>query len=429
MSAEDGTWRDAPSYPRPPETSQRGKPDEDLAAGPRATAVICGIGTETEAESLDALQSLISGPLAGLSAEIDGDRPLGIGLRLSARALETAADPGQREGLRRLLGEARTVPVSANGFAPGPLLPGRVKERVFLPDWLAEERLHYTTALGELMAEIAPIGHVVSVTTAPGADRALGKHDETLADIADGLLRAAAHFSELERRTGRRAIIAVQPVPGGVLETAEEAAAFFERWLFGPTATRRFAALSDLPPSRAAEALPAHIGVCLDTAAMAVMDEDASGALNALRRVGVSVAKVLIGAAIRFDPTDTEARYALARMELDRHRHPVVGALADGTSVRFEDLAAALEDVPTTQARGIWRVYRKVPLAGNALDPSGALVRLTEPAETILALHRKAPVAREIEIESVVPPRDPGYIKAMRADMAWVQARVGSTSR
>ncbi|MEM9144585.1 MAG: hypothetical protein AAGC57_00200 [Pseudomonadota bacterium] len=387
--------------------------------------MICGLGLDIEAENLDDVLGLVAGPLSALSTRADPKRPLGLGLRLSARALDTAADSEPRERLRRRLGEARLVPVSANGFAPGPLLRGRVKERIFTPDWREEERLHYTNAFGELIGELAPVGHPISLTTSPGTDRALGQHGEAIADIADGMLRAGAHFAELERRTGRRVTLAIQPVPGGMLETAAEAAAFFERHLFSPLATRRFGSLADLSAAKAAEALPAHLGICLDTAGMAVMEEDPSEALAALRRVGVPVAKLLVGSAVCFDPADPVAVDALAQMELGRHRHPVMGRGADGTVVRYGDLAEALSARPQDLGAGaLWRAYRRVPLAPAAWSPVGTLVSTRDVAEAALTLHAKSPIAPEIEIEAAVPPTDPSFVTVMLADIAWVRSRL-----
>lgn len=425
MSAEDGSWREASQQSRKSDRQDSWKEQGDLAASGRTASVICGFGTDTGVESLADVTSLIEGPLGELRRQIDEAAPLGIGLRLSVRALEAVSDPAKREAFRRTLGEAGIVAVSANGFAPGPLAPGPIKDRIFAPDWRDEERLHYTTALGELMAEIGPVGHPVSVTTVPGSQRGLGGNEATLADIADGMLRAAAHFAEIERRTGRRVMLALQPVPGGLLETAGEVADFFARWLFSPVAARRFAALADLSPARAADALPAHIGVCLDTAALAVTGEALEHALSALRKNGVSVAKLIVGAAIRFDPSDPAARAAVAKLDLARYLHPVIGHDPDGEPVRHDDLEAALDTAETARPGSEWRVYRRVAVSGDP-DLNGSLVTpLSEVAEAALMLHRIQPIAPEIEVESLHPWDHPNYQSALKADMAWVRARLG----
>lgn len=424
MSAEDGPWRGTPPSFRQVREPESQSTDGPLPRAGRSAPMICGIGTETGAEALDDLLALISGPLAALAAETGGGRPLGLGLRLSARALETLSDQTQREILRRRLGEAGIVAVSANGFAPGPLLPGRVKERIFVPDWREEERLHYTTALGELIAELGPIGHPVSVTTVPGADRTCGRDDGTLADIADGMLRAAAHFADIERRTGRRVVLALHPVPGALLETAEETAEFVARWLFSSGAARRFAALADLSPARAADGLPGHFGVCLDTATMAVTGEKPAEALAALRRVGIPVAKLVVGCVVRFDPADEAARTALTSLGLDRHLHPVIGRNAAGDPVRHADLAQALAETAANgvEAGGLWRAFRRVGLSrapGRGLEPT------VDVADAALALHVRAPFAPEIEVEGLLPADDARYLAELLGDMAWVRARLG----
>ena len=58
-----------------------------------------------------------------------------------------------------------------NGFPYGTFHGKRVKEDVYLPDWLDDERLRYTNVLAGLLAALLPDDSALegSVSTVPGA--------------------------------------------------------------------------------------------------------------------------------------------------------------------------------------------------------------------------------------------------------------------
>ena len=47
------------------------------------------------------------------------------------------------------------------------------REEVYQPDWRSDERVRYTNALADLMAEIAAGGSFVSLSTVPGTFKPL----------------------------------------------------------------------------------------------------------------------------------------------------------------------------------------------------------------------------------------------------------------
>jgi sugar phosphate isomerase/epimerase len=305
------------------------------------------------------------------------DAPLGVGLWLPASiAGAVAADP---EPLRRTLADAGLYVFSVNAFPYGDFHAGRVKDDVFRPTWADERRLHYTLQAAAALAALLPEGVDGSLSTHTGGYKPWG--GPAPADIARGLLSAADGLQRLRQRTGRRIVLALEPEPLSTLETAAEAAAFFERWL--------------LP---AGDVAARHLGLCYDACHQAVEYEDMAGSLQALRRTGVPIAKVQLSSALRLaDPARNAA--ALAPFADDRWFHQVVARSPGGALRRIADLPEALADAPGT-LDAEWRVHFHVPLFADQMDDRGALRTTREDLAALLALVHDPAVTSHLEIET-----------------------------
>src|SRR5262245_39016155 len=64
------------------------------------------------------------------------DGPFGIGLRLSAAAAEVLEQPDQLRELQEFLCSGNYYVFTINGFPYGMFHGTRVKENVYLPDWM-----------------------------------------------------------------------------------------------------------------------------------------------------------------------------------------------------------------------------------------------------------------------------------------------------
>jgi len=115
-------------------------------------------------------------------AAVAPSRPFGVGLRLSAAAAATLVRPAELEAFRAFLHDHGFYVFTINGFPYGPFHGTRVKEEVYLPDWLDDERLAYSDRLAELLAALLPAdaGLEGTVSTVPGAfkGRVRGEADE-----------------------------------------------------------------------------------------------------------------------------------------------------------------------------------------------------------------------------------------------------------
>ncbi len=373
-------------------------------------------------------RAALTGPVAEVARALraagpDAPAPFAVGLRFAARALDDLADPAARAELGAIIAGHGYAPVTVNGFPYGPFHGERVKEEVYQPDWTRPERLAYTTALAELMAEINPEGAFVSLSTVPGTFKPLAAGKEQA--MADMMLRAAAHCHDLRERTGRTVALAIEPEPFCFLETIEEAVAFFDRHLFSDAAAATLARLTGLPRGEAAAALPRHLGLCYDVCHAAVEFEDPAGSLAALRAAGVPVHKLQLSAALRIPSVDAAARARLAAFDEPTYLHQVVSRRGAGPLRREPDLGPALAR-PDSDGEE-WRVHFHVPLFVDSIPPFDTTQDFL--AE-ILRLHRADPISPHLEVEtytwSVLPEglRGDNIAADIARELRWVLDRL-----
>ncbi|MFF9645670.1 metabolite traffic protein EboE [Kitasatospora aureofaciens] len=311
---------------------------------------------------------------AGPIREHTGFDRLGLGLWLAADAASAlAADPSLLRRLRAEL-DARDLSVLAlNAFPYGGFHQRVVKHAVYLPDWTEPARAAYTadcaTVLAGLLPDDADGGSISTLPLAwrtpwsPAADRA--------AELA--LRRTAAALRTVSARAGRPIRLAVEPEPGCVLDTVEDAVG----WL----ATR-----ADLE----------FVGLCLDTCHLAVSFADPERTVAAVERAGLRVVRIQASAALHADdPKDPAARRLLADHAEPRYLHQVRESDGAGRVLAADDLPEALERLP---GRGPWRVHFHVPLHA---PPPAPLRATTDVLRRAVAAVRERTV---IEIETYTWP-------------------------
>jgi hypothetical protein len=125
-------------------------------------------------ESLAEVHELLARHVTAVKARVSPQAPFGVGLRLSARAAHELEQPQALAELQALLAREQLYVFTLNGFPYGPFHGRPVKERVYLPDWRAPERLDYSVRLAELLAALLPPDAIGSVSSVPGAFRSGG---------------------------------------------------------------------------------------------------------------------------------------------------------------------------------------------------------------------------------------------------------------
>lgn len=373
-------------------------------------------------ESWADCRAALTGPVAEVKRAFGGRfsaaEGFAIGLRFSARAVEELSDRNARAELAEIISANDYRPITVNGFPYGRFHGGRVKEGVYQPDWTRPERLTYTNALADLMAELNPPNSFVSLSTVPGTFKPLAEGREV--EMAGNMLKAAAHLVEIHSRTGVTIALAIEPEPWCFLETIAEAVSFFEQHLFSNEAAASLAQLTGLSRAEAADALPRHLGLCYDVCHAAVEFEDPEASIKALRQAGIPIHKLQLSNALRIPAMNARARARLADFDESTYLHQVVSR-AGGSLHREVDLAPALARTDSDGEE--WRVHFHVPLFTDEIPP---FATTQDFLREILTLHRARPISPHLEVEtytwSVLPPelRGENIAKDITRELDWV---------
>ncbi len=354
--------------------------------------------------------------------------PFGVGLRLSGRAAAELEAPATLERARDALDASGLYVFSLNGFPFGAFHGTRVKERVYQPDWLSEARLLYTASLARVLAALLPEGMLGSISTVPGCFAPDGIGATERARIARNLAESAASLVALERDTGKRIVLALEPEPACLLERSDQALALFEGELASAGVLDHFAKLAGLARKEAEATLRRHLGVCLDTCHASVEFEAPRAVLAKLTAAGIEVPKIQLSAGLRLSRPDAEARRALAAFDDEVYLHQtVVKKAEDGTLVRFVDLDRALSEAPALGENAEWRVHYHVPIFERELPP------FTSTRDDLADLLANAPsLAPHLEVETytfgILPARyrTLDVTEAIARELDWALAALGA---
>lgn len=355
----------------------------------------------------------------------------GRGLPMMACGLwlaDTAAADFAREPRRlsECLEHAGLSLMTLNGFPFADFHGQPVKAQVYEPAWDAPARLDYTLRLATLLADsLDPNLAEGTISTVP-----LGfapwwspaRQDRALAQLC----RAAEALARLADMSGRSIRLCLEPEPGCVVETTDQAIRLFTEAL--PAAAAR-AQVSH-------ETLARHLGICFDVCHQAVCFEDPLQALARLQEAGIAVGKIQISSAIAI-PSPTPAVLTYLAEELDEpcYLHQVY-ASRDGIVRGANDIREALRD--STKDAGLptdwpWRVHFHVPIQVSSLDFQG--IETTQAALIgMLDGLAKAPDPRpHLEVETytwnVLPPglrpdNEAALIRGLVAEIHWLEARL-----
>jgi sugar phosphate isomerase/epimerase len=351
-----------------------------------------------QGETWDEVFANLGSHARAVKARVAPDRPFGVGLRLSAAAARRLAEPGVLEPFREWLAANGLYVFTINGFPYGAFSGGSVKERVYRPDWLEDERLAYSDGLAGILAALAPDGVEGSVSTVPGCFTERGTLREAAPRVAERLRAHAEHLWRLADRTGRDVGLALEPEPHCMLETSTDAVTFFEQHVFSRASVEAFAAATGLAAAAAEATLRKHLGVCLDACHAAVEFETPDEAVGRLLAAGVRILKVQVSAGLRVVKPDREAREELARFAEGVYLHQVV--VRSGAHLRrYLDLPQALADAarPGAEPGDEWRVHFHVPVFREHLGPFENTQAFLAP---LLARLGRVDACRHLEVET-----------------------------
>jgi sugar phosphate isomerase/epimerase len=323
------------------------------------------------------------------------DGPMAISLELAAAAAHAALAPQAlaafKEQLARLGAYVFTVNCCTCSAVGGPSPEGGVHA----PDWRSDARLAFTADSARLLAAILPDGMMGSISTVGGCLKASATAPDAVGMMVERLVASVADLVAVERRTGRLLCLALEPTPGYVLETTDEAIAFFEQ-LLRPAALARLAARIDVGRSEAEWLMRRHLGLCYDICHGTLQYESPLESLANLAAAGIAVPKIKLSAAIRVARMQPDLVDVVGRLDDGGGPRQTI-VLQDGRLVRFESVREALAAFARGEAQGEWRVHGHAPLSHTETGPISST---RDDAVTLLRASAKRRLAPHLEVDT-----------------------------
>ena len=378
---------------------------------------------DTWAEMWDSLQRYVP----SVKARVAPHQSFGVSLRLSAASARTlTGSPHDRERLKDFLHQHDMYLYTVNAFPFGPFKNQVVKEAVYEPDWRSDERAVYTMQVADILAEVAPPTVNPSIQSPPLAFKPRVTSKKVVEQFTRQVLRVVSHLVQLEGRTGRRVLLALEPEPYCFLETTEEAIDYFKDYLYADDAVRTVASQTGLSHSQAELAIRNHLGMVYDICHQAVEFEDIGSSLQALADAGIPVWKLQEAAALRM-PEVTQRTVDALRPFADTVYLTQTVERRNGELTRYlnlEDAFAAWERDPGPRE---WRTHVHVPVF---LDDLGEFRTTRFAIEDALRFHKKNKLSPQLEIETYTWDVLPEQLKTgdiidyVQREIEWVKSQL-----
>lgn len=360
---------------------------------------------------------------------VSPDAPMGLSLRLSGASVATLlADPVERADFLGFLREQDLYVYTVNAFPHGPFKGRSVMEQVYEPDWSTEDRTRYTMGVADVLVDITEADVEPSVQTAPLAFRPNVDGPAFVDRFTTNLLRVVAHLIDVERRTGRRVKLALEPEPFCFLETTPETVRYFEERIYSRAGSEQLAQLASVPVSAAIGLVRRHLGVVFDIGHQSVEFEDIPASLESLVAAGIPIFKLQEAAALWVPEVTDDAVRAL-RQFTDTIYLSQTTERRDGQLTRFLTLGDAIE-AWNAEPGGLreWRTHFHVPVF---LDEIGGFRTTRSTIEAALDLHRRTPLSDHLEIETYTWDVLPEHLKTgdideyVSREIDWVRDTLG----
>jgi hypothetical protein len=349
------------------------------------------------ADNWEQLWDSVTRYLPAVKKRLSPDRPFAVSLRLASRSADAlSANPDERRKLKDFFAANDMYLYTANAFPYGSFKGERVKEQVYEPDWRTDARATYTMKVADILAEIAPEGVNPSIQTPPLGFKPRVTGDDVVQAFTDQVIRVVAHLVELERRTGRRVTLAIEPEPACFLELTSETVAYFTGHLYARPAIADLAKRTGLSTAKAEETLRLQLGTVFDICHQAVEFEDVVQSMKDLAAAGIPILKFQIASALRAPEVTPEIAAALKAFDDPVYFHQTVEK-RNGRITHYLDIPDALAAYDGKAGGREWRTHFHVPVF---LSDVG-LFKTTQPdIEAALRHHRANPVSDQVEIET-----------------------------
>jgi hypothetical protein len=322
----------------------------------------------------------------------------GLSLRISGASADyLTANPDEQLGFRDWLNVNDMYVFTVNAFPYGPFKGRTVMEQVYEPDWSTEERVQYTIEVADILARITPSTISPSIQSAPLAFRPNVTRGEQVDRLTENVLRVVAHLIQLERDTGRRVKLALEPEPFCFLETTDETVRYFQDHIWSAEGIATLMRHTGLPASEVTGLVRRHLGVVFDICHQSVQFEDIAASLRMLRDAGVPIFKLQMASALMVPEVSEHAVDALTAFTNTIYLSQTTES-RDGQLTRRLNLSDAIEAWRTNPIGSReWRTHFHVPVF---LDDLGGFRTTRGEIEKALAVHRDTPLSDHLEIET-----------------------------
>ncbi|MET1038779.1 MAG: metabolite traffic protein EboE [Aeromicrobium sp.] len=347
--------------------------------------------------------------LPQVKERVSPDHPLGVSLRISAESAQTLTDDVlERAALKDFLDDHGLYVYTVNAFPYGPFKGDSVMERVYEPDWTTDERVVYTNQVADILAAITPEHISPSIQTAPLAFRPRVTDEAYVVRFTTQLLRVVSHLIALERRTGRRVKLALEPEPACFLESTAETIEYFARRIHSAAGIRELAGLAGVPISEAEGLVRRHLGVVFDIGHQSVGFEDIPTSLQGLVEAGVPIFKLQAAAALWVEHLTIDQVPKLREFTDTIYLSQTSLRGVDGTITKYLNLGEALDAFERDSRPTELRTHFHVPVFLEEIGP----FRTTRFAvQDALRLHRLSPLSDHLEIETYTWDVLPAHLK------------------
>jgi hypothetical protein len=346
--------------------------------------------------------------LPWVKAKFSPNAPMGVSLRLAnASVEELLAKPEERLWLKNFLIAEDLYVFTVNAFPYGPFKGQIVKERVYEPDWTTEARTKYTIRIADILAEVTGVGVEPTIQTSPLAFRPNVTSPAYEDSFNENIYRVIAHLMTLEKKTGRRVKLALEPEPYCFLETIPETVDYFKEKIYSLKAAERIAKLSCQPLAEVFGATRRYLGVVLDICHQSVEFEDITDDIKQLSEAGIPIFKLQAAAALQVENVTAEIIEELKKYTGTIYLSQTT-ELRDGQITRFLNLEDAIRAWESDPGPREWRTHFHVPVF---LKDLGSFQTTRGGIDAALKVHAKTPLSTHLEIETYTWDVLPEHLK------------------
>ncbi|MXS85799.1 sugar phosphate isomerase [Nitrosomonas sp. HPC101] len=365
-----------------------------------------------------------------VKVSVASDEKFGIGLRLSAKAAAELMVPERLCEFKSWLAANDCYVFTINGFPYGSFHGLQVKENVYLPDWSSRLRVDYTVLLSELLAELLPENDVRygSISTVPVGFRRHISSDKIIESAVSNLMSVVKHLINLEYRTGKRILLALEPEPCCFLETMSETVDFFNQKIFAGSGVKQISESLKIDYTDAVSEIRKYIGICLDLCHAAVEFEDAENLVKQIRSSGILIPKMQISSGLCIASVNNKEIQQLLEFNDGVYLHQIVEKI-DQNLYRYEDIEEAVSQYYSDSSRGHlrdreWRIHFHVPVF---LDSMSLFHTSQSFLKSILAEHSANSLTQHLEVETytwgILPERfrSESIVRLITRELTWVK--------